>query len=273
MQVVDTRTAPLRLYVEVARRAFRRFSTYRAATIAGAFTNTVFGFLKAYVLLAVFRQQPDIGGFRAADAATFVFLAQGFLAPIGAFWPLDIAERVRTGDVVTDLYRPVDFQLYWFAHDLGRAGFHVLARGIPPWVAGAMVFDLRAPADMATAAAFAVALALAIALSFALRFVVNLTAFWLLDVRGVLQLYVVLVIFFSGIVVPVTFFPGWLETVARWLPFVAMLQLPVEVWLGLPAGGSIAEHLGVQMLWMVAAFAGGRLMLRAAVRRVVVQGG
>ena len=32
---------------------FRRYATYRQATVAGAFTNTVFGFLRCYVLLAV----------------------------------------------------------------------------------------------------------------------------------------------------------------------------------------------------------------------------
>jgi ABC-type uncharacterized transport system permease subunit len=42
-----------RPYWEVARRSYRRFSTYRVATAAGIFTNTVFAFLKAYVLIAV----------------------------------------------------------------------------------------------------------------------------------------------------------------------------------------------------------------------------
>jgi ABC-2 type transport system permease protein len=32
---------------------FRRYATYRQATVAGAVTNTVFGFLRCYVLLAV----------------------------------------------------------------------------------------------------------------------------------------------------------------------------------------------------------------------------
>lgn len=42
----------MRLYTEVARRSFRRYAAYRGATVAGIFTNTVFGFIKAYVLIA-----------------------------------------------------------------------------------------------------------------------------------------------------------------------------------------------------------------------------
>lgn len=266
------RSAPIRLYVEIARRSFRRFSTYRAATLAGAFTNTVFGFLKAYVLLAVFRQSPDIGGFDSRDAVTFVFLGQALIAPTGAFSGPDIAERIRTGDVVTDLYRPVDFQLYWLAHDLGRAAFQILGRGVFPIVAGALAFDVRLP-SVPMAIAFAMSLLLAIAVSFSLRFIVNITGFWLLDTRGAFQLFTVMAIFLSGMVVPVTLFPSWLEAVARASPFTSVLQLPAELWLGLPAGGSVAGHLATQTAWLVASLVGGRVVLAAAVRKVVVQGG
>ena len=58
----------MRLYVEVARRTYARVSTYRSATAAGVFTNTVFGFLLAYILLAVYRERTDVGGFDAIDA-------------------------------------------------------------------------------------------------------------------------------------------------------------------------------------------------------------
>src|SRR6266508_505551 len=43
------------IWFEVARRGFRRHATYRAATAAGVFTNTVFGFIQAFVLIGVFR--------------------------------------------------------------------------------------------------------------------------------------------------------------------------------------------------------------------------
>src|SRR6478672_10297460 len=95
---------------EVAKRAYRRQATYRGATFAGVFTNTVFGFILAYVLLAVLRQRPLVGGFSAEDAVTFTFVMQGMLMVIGVFGSTSIADRIRTGDVVSDLYRPVDFQ-------------------------------------------------------------------------------------------------------------------------------------------------------------------
>ena len=53
------------LYVAVATRAFRRYSTYRAATLAGIFTNSVFGVIYSYAYLALWAANPDAGGYDA----------------------------------------------------------------------------------------------------------------------------------------------------------------------------------------------------------------
>jgi ABC-2 type transport system permease protein len=267
--------ASVRLFHEVARRSYRRFSTYRGATFAGVFTNTVFGFLMAYVLLAVVHDAGgNVGGLDANAAVTYTFVAQGFLATVGAFGELGIGERIRTGDIVIDLYRPVDFQQYWLAQDLGRAAFQAIFRGIPPFLLGALVFDLQVPSSAGVWAAFVVSAALAVVVSFGCRFITSMSGFWLLDARGANQLATSVVMFFSGFIIPISFFPTWLADIARLLPFVAIVQLPLEIFLGLQVGaGAIAEVLAVQVLWAVVLLGIGRLVLARATRKVVVQGG
>ena len=51
---------------------FRRYATYRQATIAGSFTNIVFGFLRCYVLLAVAAGAPGFGDVVGTGVAVFV---------------------------------------------------------------------------------------------------------------------------------------------------------------------------------------------------------
>jgi ABC-2 type transport system permease protein len=76
-------------------------------------------------------------------------------------------------------------------------------------------------------------------------------------------------LFFSGLIMPLTFFPTWLREVARGLPFSSFLQTPVDVWLGKYRGWEIA----LQVVWAVVLLAVGQVVLRRATRRVVVQGG
>ena len=265
----------MRLWWEVARRSFRRHSTYRAALVAGVFTNTVFGFLKTYVLIALYdaRGGAPINGFDVTDAVTFSWLAQGFWV-LSMQSHLDLAERIRTGDVVGDLYRPADLQTWWLANDAGRVAFQVLARSFVPTAVGGIFFHLRLPSSPGVWAAFALSVVLAFVVGYAHRFIVSLSTFWVLHYMGTSQMAMILIAFFSGMFLPVTLFPDWLGTVARWTPYPAMLQIPIELLLGkATSAAGYASLFAAQVAWGVVLLALGRLVLAAAERKVIVQGG
>ena len=265
----------MRLLWQLARVGYRRYAAYPGATAAGLFTNTFFGFLIAYVLLAVYEQRDDVGGYDAVEAITYVWLGQGLLSVVASFGPswYELALRIRSGDVATDLHRPLDLQAAGLAQDAGRAAYQLLFRAIPPFLVGALVFDVTAPGDPLRWLAFAAAVVLAVLVSFGVRFLVNLASFWLLDWRGPLTLTMAVTNLLSGMIVPLVFFPGALGDVARALPFASMLQAPIDVWVGEELGGSTALVLALQLGWAVALLALGRAVLTAGTRKLVIQGG
>ncbi|CAL9432617.1 hypothetical protein SUDANB58_02080 [Streptomyces sp. enrichment culture] len=262
-----------RLYAAVAAGCFRRYATYRAATAAGVFTNTVFGLILVYAYLALWAEKPQLGGYDQAQAVTYVWLGQAFLATLalgGGGVEDELMERVRTGDVAIDLYRPADLQVWWLAADLGRALFQLLGRGVVPFAVGALFFPVELPGEALAWMAFLVAVVLAMVVSFAIRFLVALSAFWLMDGTGVQYLAWMASFFCSGMLLPLNVFPGVLGEVVRVLPWSSLLQGPADVLLG------EADPLGTyafQAGWAVALLAVGRLVQSAATRRVVVQGG
>jgi ABC-2 type transport system permease protein len=264
----------MRLYWEVARTTARRTATYRAATFAGIVTNTVFGFILSYVMLAVFRERPTIGGFDAVDAVTFTFVTQGLLMVVGIFGSdYEMAYRVQSGEVAMDLSRPYDYQAWWAAVAYGKSFFYACARAAPPFLVGALVLHLRLPPHAWIWPAFALAVFLAVGVAFAFGFVVQLSAFWVVDVRGPSQIAWMPAGFLAGSYVPMFLFPDGIEQVVRLLPFAAMIQLPVEVFLGKHSGGDLLALYGMQVGWLVVLLALGRLVLARATRRVVVHGG
>ena len=264
------------LHVAIATRAFRRYSAYRAATLAGIFTNSVFGVIYSYAYLALWDANPTAGGYDAQDAVTYVWLGQALLMTV-ALWgggtTDDLAERIRTGDVAIDLYRPVGLVGWYLASDLGRAAYHLLTRGVGPTLIGFAVFHISLPSSPLTALAFAVSLVLAVVVSFAVRFLVASTAFWLLDQSGVKVMSGAFAIFFSGMMLPLVLFPGWLGTLAQALPWASYVQVPADVWLGKHTGADLVTALGFQLGWAIALLAACQGVLRLATRKVVVQGG
>jgi ABC-2 type transport system permease protein len=262
-----------RFYWEVARRGYARFATYRGATIAGVFTNTIFGFMRAYVLIALFTSRPHVGGYTVDDALTYTWLTQGALMVIYIWGWYEIAERIRSGDIIADLQRPIDFQFYWLSQDLGRALYHAIYRGIPPFILGALAFHLVFPDSPGTYALFLVSLFLAVCLSYSLRFIINVLAFWMMDYRGINGLAAVFWTVLSGFVIPLAVFPPVWRTVALLLPFAGMIQTPIDVYLQKTQGMTLLGALGLQVFWTVVLLAFGRWLLARGVRDLVVQGG
>jgi ABC-2 type transport system permease protein len=269
------RLADLRLDGELARRGYRRYAAYPGATYAGLFTNVVFGFLIAYILLAVYAETDEIGGYDVRDAIAYVWISQGLMSVVGIFgagW-YELARRVQTGSVATDLQRPLDVQRAELAQDLGRAGYQVLWRAVPQFLLGALLFEISVPPYAGRWLLFGVSVGLAVLVGFGVRFLVNLCSFWLLDYRGPVILAIGVNLVLSGAVMPLAFFPGALATLTRLTPFAAMLQAPIDIYVGRPLGGTAAAVLALQASWALALYAAGRLVLAAGTRRLVIQGG
>jgi ABC-2 type transport system permease protein len=264
------------LYAGFATRGFRRYATYRSATLAGVFTNTVFGVIIAYTFIALWEQRPQLGGYGVAQALTFCWVSQGLIMPVGLFGgPMvaELSDRVRTGAVATDLQRPVSLLAMRLAEDLGRAAYHLLVRGLVPLLIGSLLFDLAWPSTPLTWLLFLVSVTLAVVVGFSLRYLLGLLAFWVVETSGFASLLVVLQIFCSGSLLPLVAFPDRLRTLLEALPFRCMVQVPIDVLLREDTGTAALPLIALQLAWALGLLAVGAALTRLAVRLVVVHGG
>ena len=263
----------MRVYLTAARLSLRRNLAYRSSAAAGVVTNTIFGCIRAYVLVALWKQKPEINGWDLADACTYAFLTQALIAPMGVFMNgTELGPRIRNGDVAVDLYRPVDFQSWWLALDAGRAAGAALLRSLPPVLLGALVFPVALPLSPVRWAAFLLCCVVGYLVSFSLRYLISLVAFWTMDERGMASITLAVGFFCSGMILPLTIMPGALGSIVQHTPWAAMIQLPASVLLGTQSGG-LAYALAFGLTWALLLLAAGRLLTEAARRKVVVQGG
>lgn len=261
-------------YGELAAASFRQYSTYRVATAAGVFTNTVFGLIRVSILLAALDASgQEIGGYTALQAATYVWLGQALIAPLELFGTRTIGERVRTGDIAVDLLRPAPLLGVHLAQKVGRAGFLLLGRGIPPLLVGALITGIALPESGWSYPLGVLSLALAVLISFLADAIVNLSAFWLVQMRGLQTLYMVVMNLLSGFLIPLTWFPEWLETLARLTPFPSMVQTPIDTLSGRVGPGAALGLIALQLGWAAVLALAAQAMVRAGTRSLEVQGG
>jgi ABC-2 type transport system permease protein len=230
----------------------------------------VFGLVRAAVLIAVLAERGTVAGYDVAVAVTYVWLGQGLLNVVLLWGDTELSQRIRTGDVAIDLSRPWNLQAALLATDLGRAGYALGIRLLPPVAFGALLFPFRWPERPVTWVLFACSVPLAVMVSFAIRFLLNASAFWLLDARGVLAVWGVAGGSLSGLLLPLAWFPGWARDVLAWTPFPALYQVPIDVFTERGDGPAL---ITAQLGWVAVLLLAGQVVLARGARRLVVQGG
>jgi ABC-2 type transport system permease protein len=265
---------PLHAFAVLAKAGFRRYSTYRQATVAGIFTNSIFGFLRCFVMLATAAGGGLVGGYQAPQLVAYVWIGQGLLATVGLWGDNQLSTRIRTGDVVSDLLRPIHPIATYFASDVGRAGFALITRFVAPIIVGVIAFPFYIPQHAITYPLFAVSLVLAIATCFACRYVVNATSFWLLDGRGAQIAWSLLSTLLGGLYFPLRFLPGPVAA-ALWIctPFPSLMQTPLDIAVERTSTLGAFDFIGVQVMWLILAFWLAATLQRRGERKLVAQGG
>ena len=154
---------------------------------------------------------------------------------------------------------------------LGDVDRVAVTRG--PGLIGALLFDVAWPPGVDSWLLGLVSAVLAVVVAFAGTFIVNLSAFWVIEVRGIRLVWMITSGFLCGLYVPIPWFPDWLRTIAQWTPFPAMLQNPVDILSGRVDGGAIWMTLAGQVAWGALLVVAGQVVLNRGRRRVEVQGG
>ncbi len=261
----------MRAFWELAASSFRRYLRYRTAIVATMITNCVFGLVRASLLMtAVDGAGGEIAGYDALRASSYVWLGQCLVGVVSLWAVGEIAQRIKAGDVAVDLLRPLPPVLGWLAAEYGRAGSALLVRVLPMLALGALTTGLSLPIDPGLWLLSLISLLLAVTIAFQGLLLVNFAALWVLEVRGYINLYVIVMNLFCGLIVPVSWFPDWLLAISLATPFPSMFQAPIDLAMGV---GSAPATLAVQLLWVLVLGGVAQLVLRRGLSRVVIQGG
>lgn len=264
----------LRPYLQFARLAFQRRATYRLANWTGVAVNFFFLLVHAQVLLGFFRARGDTMGWTANDAVLYFAASESLLMVVGVFpdYRFNLAERVRSGEIVSDLVRPVTLYGRDVAERYGTGLHYLVTRTPAVFAAGWLVYGLLPPLRWELAL-FPVSLALAIAVSAGLWFLACSSAFWRESASGELSAIVFVNTFLGGVFVPIDFYPPVMRWVADVLPFRATLYTPVAIFTGRLTGSALAYGLLHQVVWVAALSMIASSLESRGLRRLATQGG
>jgi ABC-2 type transport system permease protein len=157
--------------------------------------------------------------------------------------------RIREGRLAGDLLKPMYILHYDLAFFAGWK-FVVVAMWIPIAIGLSAVFHPTLDPSALQIVVFICAIWGAYFLRSMFQGVVGMLNFWTTRGAAVFDLYMATEMLLSGRLVPLRLMPGWVQTLADFLPFKWSFGFPIESLVGDMSTRSLLLGLGAQALWI-----------------------
>ncbi len=268
--------AHLRVYSTFIRIAFLGMLAYRLRYYTGILTYVLFVSVHYFIWKAIFFGQPAggrINGFTLSEMVTYI--AVGWIARSFYFSDIDteIDELVRSGQVSVFLLRPVNFHLMLLSQAAGESMFRIAFFTGPIALAVLWLFPVSLPAGAAAAILFSVATLFSFIIMAEINFIIGVLAFFTKSIQGIARAKYMLLQLFSGLLMPLAFFPDWFRVALEVLPFKNITYVPLQIYLGKVSAADMGPILLNQIAWTLALVGLSQVLLKKALRRLTLQGG
>ncbi|MBA2879420.1 ABC transporter permease [Anoxybacillus ayderensis] len=260
-------------YIEMIRMRFLMMLAYRTNYYSGIFIYSIN--IGAYYFLwsAIYGGQPSIQGMTVEQMTTYVAIA--WMARAFYFNNIDreIAMEIREGKVAIELIRPYNYLIMKTMQGLGEGIFRLLFFSLPGMIIVTFVFSLQFTANVHTWGYFALSTMFSFIINSQLNLIAGMVTFFTLNGEGLLRAKRFVIDLFSGLILPISFYPEWAQHVMHYLPFQAISYIPSMIFTESFTGDAVIKGMMFQAVWCVVLIVPIYVLWKAAKRKLIIQGG
>lgn len=259
----------VRKYWVLACKGFRQNLQYSASHLINTVASAVFGVIYIHLWRSV-TPPSGFADYTPAAITQYIALNQAtmWFTQFGIRVHTRIRDAVRSGNVATELLRPVSFFAYRVSFEYGSMAYGLLFRGVP--VAAMLAhFGFYVPRNPVTWAWTAISLALGAYIAIVELYLVGVASFWTTEIRAASWVVATLNLTMGGGSMPLEVLPRPAYLVARWSPFACLTYNPARIYLELSGPSLVLPAVAWSCILSLAA----HWATRAARSHLEVQGG
>lgn len=263
----------LKKYRSIANRSLQNVLAYRTSYVITFLANSI-NLLAIYFLWqGIYSGRDIVGGYSWDQMKTYLLVT--FLANSVLSWysETSISGKILDGSVAVDLLKPIDFQSARFAETLGSSLLEGGMSTVMLVLFATFLTGVTFPQSALVYLLFALSLLGAILVKFGVVYLAALLCFWSTGSMGIVWTRIALTNLLSGALVPLAFFPDWLERLALFLPFQSIIHTPTMIFLEQADTWESLSLIGLQFFWGIVLWIAGKGMWNWAVRQVTIHGG
>lgn len=216
-------------YVAVAVTALRQSLSERA-TVLGRVLLYAMLLLIFSQLWEVVRARGGVDEARASDMLWYLAATEWIVLSL-PLMHLEIEADIRNGDVATRLPRPMSYLGARLAEAAGAWILRASTLGLAG-VVMAFLFSGGWPSDPRGLALVLTLGVLGSILGVLWIAMIGLAAFWIYDSSPLYWVWQKFAFIFGGLMLPLEFYPEWLQDIATWTPFAPMMHGPAQMVFG-----------------------------------------
>ncbi len=267
----------MKSYISYFKLRFITNLQYRAAAWAGIATQIFFGFVFIMVYLAFYESGSKELPMQLPQLITYLWLHQLFFSLLYLYYKdSEIFNLIRTGNIAYELTRPKNLYFMWYFKILGQRLAGAILRFIPFIIFLMLLpapYRISLPASLPSFIMFLLTLGAGTLLMTSLITLYPVITLKTLNEKGIVGIMIALGDIFSGEVVPIPFFPKFLQTISNLLPFQYVGDLPFRIYVGNISIQNGIVGLIVQLVWFIILTTLGYILMQKNIKKVVVQGG
>lgn len=231
-----------------------------------------------YLWKAVFdnSKQTIMNGFTLSEMIVYVFISTMIGGAISTNTVFTVGSEVKDGSIAMNLIKPISYRIRLLFEAIGEFLYGTICVTIPLWIIliiAKYITNEELPPNIMTIGAFILSTILGFLILFLFNFCFGLIAFFVTNVWGVNHLKDGIIIFFSGQLIPIAFFPVWLQNTLNFVPFGSLNYTPVMIYLNKITGIALLQSLGIQMLWLIIMFILSSILWNRAINKLTILGG
>lgn len=209
------------------------------------------------VWLAAYETQGSstrIGGKTLPEMMTYYLLVTALSVAITPNAEWDIAQAIRDGKITPFLVRPIGYFGYRMAQETSyqiiKTAMMLPALALLAWGFRA---HLKMPTpDFAQFSLFLLASVLAYVLLTQIKFLIGISAFWVAEAGGIIEIWNLLMGVLGGRLLPLSLLPAGLHFLAVALPFASLYDFPIRLLQGELSQTQMVSGFAIQIAWVFA---------------------
>lgn len=262
-----------KVYNQIIKTGIIRNLTYKFEVYGNILMQTIIMIASAYFWKALFRNADSVQGVTVDTMLIYTVVSSMISIILSSDVESRIMKSVEKGTIAIDMMRPINVFSIFFAEDIAKLVSLFFQNLLPVFIIGSLIIGVPKPTSALAFILFLISLTMAYFINWFIAVMCGMISFWAINMSALFQVKKHLIRLLSGSIIPIWFFPDWLQNILNALPFAYLYQLPLDIYIGRAQSSEIAKGMLVQFAWLAVVSILFAICEKRVIRKVMIQGG